>query len=166
MKKLITNLALSFCVFFGTVCAEAAGDVATPATSEQDTLSLLRAELRMDKRAFVKACMQLNDDEARKFWTIYNQYEADMMKVNDSKLHVIEDYADNYDDISEDKAGELVQSMFDVRDSRTKVLKAYYKKVAKALSNKIAMRFMQIESAWISATDLKISSEIPLIPKQ
>ncbi|WNV03916.1 hypothetical protein RP726_15985 [Candidatus Methylospira mobilis] len=165
MKKQITTLTFAFALVFGAACAEAV-DAAAPAGGEQDAISLLRAELRMDKRAFVKASMPLNDDEAKKFWTIYNQYEADLMKVNDRKLKVIEDYADNYDDLSEDKAAELVQDMFDVRESRSKIVKNYYKKVAKALSNKIAMRFVQIESVWIAAADLKISSAMPLIPKQ
>jgi hypothetical protein len=168
MKKLTIAILLAFGAFSGLTYAAAPTTNAAPASagSEESTLSLLRAQLRMDKRAFVKDAMPLNDDEAKKFWTIYNQYEADMMKVNDRKLQVIQDYADNYDDVSEDKAAELVQDMFDVRDSRSKVVKTYYQKVAKALSNKLAMRFVQIESIWIAASDLKISSAIPLIPKQ
>jgi hypothetical protein len=168
MKKWVIALLLAFGAFSGLAYAEAPVTNAAPAlaSGEQDTLSLLRAGLRMDHREFVKASLALNDDEAKKFWTLYNQYEADMIKVHDRKWQVIQDYADNYDDVSEDKAAELVKNMFDVRQARTDVMKTYYKKVVKALSNRLAMRFVQIESVWNAASDLKLGTEIPLIPKQ
>jgi Spy/CpxP family protein refolding chaperone len=168
MKKLFIASALVFGAFSGLAYAEApTATAAAPAVSgEQDTLSLLRAGLRMDHREFVKASLALSDDEAKKFWTLYNQYEADMIKVNDQKWQVVKDYADNYDDVSEDKAAELVKNMFDIRQSRTDVMKTYYKKVAKALTNRLAMRFVQIESVWNAASDLKLGTEVPLIPKQ
>jgi hypothetical protein len=175
MKKSVFVLLLISGSFSGLVNAEApaaapAASAAAPAVAssanEQDTLSLLRAGLRLDHREFVKSSLKLNDDEARKFWTLYNQYEGDMLKVHDRKWQVIQDYADNYDDVSEDKAAELVKNMFEIRQSRTDVLKTYYKKIAKALTNRLAMRFVQVESVWNAASDLKLGTEIPLIPKQ
>jgi hypothetical protein len=171
MRLSIIALLLAFGVFSGLARAEASPVNAAPAAAvaasgEQDTLSLLRAGLRLDHREFVKNSLSLSDDEAKKFWTLYNQYEADELKVHDRKWQVIQDYADNYDDVSEDKAAELVKNMFDVRQSRTDVLKTYYKKVAKALSNRLAMRFVQVESVWNAASDLKLGTEIPLLPKQ
>jgi hypothetical protein len=168
LKVSIIALLLAFGTYSGLACAEAPSGNAAPtaADSELNTLSVLRAGLRLDHREFVKTSLSLNDDDAKKFWTLYNQYEADLIKVHDRKWRLIQEYADNYDDVSEDKAAELVQNMFDVRQSRTDVMKTYYKKVAKALSNRLAMRFVQIESVWNAASDLKLGTEIPLIPKQ
>lgn len=167
LKMSIIALLFAFGAFPGLACAEAPQPAAaTSATGEQDTVSLLRAGLRMDHREFVKASLTLNDDEAAKFWTIYNQYEADMIKINDRKWQLLQEYADNYDDVTEDMADDLVKSMLDLRSSRGDVLKKYYKKVAKALTNRLGMRFVQVESVWNAASDLKLSTAIPLIPKQ
>jgi len=39
--------------------------------------------------------MPLTDAEAQKFWPVYEQYNAEKLKINDDKLLVIKDYAAN-----------------------------------------------------------------------
>lgn len=139
---------------------------AAPTTEEQDSLSLLRASLRMDKRDFVKAAMNLNDKESEKFWSIYYQYEADLMKLYDRRLQLIKDYAANFHTMTNDKAGKLAKTAFELQKSKTKLIETYYKKISKALSNKVAVRFAQVEHVLNSAVDLRLGASIPLMPKQ
>ncbi len=162
MKKCILALALAVATsgFTGLSLA------AAPAPAEQDGLSLLRANLRMDKREFVKAAMNLSEKDSAKFWSIYHQYEADLMKHTDRRLKLIEDYAASFDSMTEEKAGDLAKRAFDLQKSRTALLEDYYKKVAKALSKKLAVRFAQVENVSYSAMDLNLGASIPLMPKQ
>jgi Spy/CpxP family protein refolding chaperone len=160
----IIATTLTLAIFSSALSAEEA--VPAPITSEQDSLSLLRAELRMTRRDFVKQAMALTDEEAKQFWSIYHQYEADMMKINDRKWQAIHDYSEYYTTITEKQASELSNRVADIRQSRVKVLDKYYGKIAKALSYRIAVRFAQIEDIWIAAEDLKLGASLPLMPKQ
>src|SRR5215467_12221585 len=67
---------------------------AAPTASEQNLL-LLRKDLRSEKKQIIAANMPLTEAEAVKFWPIYDQYTSEVAKINDSKLSLIKEYADN-----------------------------------------------------------------------
>lgn len=133
--------------------------------AEQDELALFRASIRMEKREFVADAMDLDEAQGKKFWSIYHQYEADLMKLNDSRYALINDYAANFETISEAKADELVRAALDFRKSRTALLDKYYRKLAKALSKKIGARFLQVENVLQGAEDVEVGASLPLMPK-
>ncbi|MGX2042041.1 hypothetical protein ACWJKU_18230 [Methylocaldum sp. MU1018] len=133
---------------------------------EQDNLDLdpLRASIRMERRDFIKQSMNLSEEQGKKFWSLYHQYEADLMKLNNKRLAVIEDYADSLDDMSESKIDGLVKRSLDYRKARTALLEKYYGKIAKATSKTIAARFLQVEGVLQGAGDAEIGSSLPLVP--
>jgi Spy/CpxP family protein refolding chaperone len=45
----------------------------------------LRAELRSSKKQVTAATLKLTDAEATKFWPVYDQYAAELIKINDSR---------------------------------------------------------------------------------
>lgn len=136
------------------------------APDDEESFKLFRASLRMEKREFVKESMNLSAQEAAKFWSIYHQYEAELTKLSDRRMKLIEDYAAHFDSMSEAKAGELAKTGFELRRARNSLLESYYKKIAKALSNRIAVRFAQVESVAHAAEDLDLGASIPLMPKE
>ena len=169
MRKTLTALILAL-LTIGLPALSSAKDTnkkTTPSVdaSEREQLDMMRASIRIDKRNFIKDAMELDKEEGKKFWSIYHQYEAELMKLNDNRQDVIEDYAKHYEDISEAKADELVKKSFEFRKNRTSLLEKYYGKVAKALSKKIAARFMQVENVLQAAGDVTIGTSIPIMPK-
>ncbi|MBS1211527.1 MAG: hypothetical protein H6R26_143 [Proteobacteria bacterium] len=168
MKKTIFAMAMVLALggFSGLTQAEEKPAAPGGAAKEPDSLSLLRASLRMDKREFIKNAMDLNEKDAEKFWSIYHQYEGDLMKLYDRRLSLIQDYAAHFNDMSEEKAGKLAKTAFELHKSRISLVETYYKKVAKALSNKAAVRFAQVENVLGAATELDLGSSVPLMPKQ
>ncbi len=169
MKKTLTAVALALLTVGLPALTHArdTGKKAAPSfeASEREQLAMMRASIRIDKRNFIKDAMELDKEEGKKFWSIYHQYEAELMKLNDTRQDVIEDYAKNYEDISESKADELVKKSFEFRKNRTSLLEKYYGKVAKALSKRIAARFMQVENVLQAAGDVTIGTSIPIMPK-
>jgi hypothetical protein len=133
--------------------------------TDQDELALFRASLRIDKRDFVKSAMNLNEEQGQKFWSVYHQYEADLMKLNDKRLANIKDYADNFQSLTEAKADELVKHAFEFRKARTALLEKYYSKIAKATSKAVGARFLQVENVLQGVTDVAVGASIPLMPK-
>ena len=169
MKKTLIAVALALFTVGLPMLAHAEGNPektdASVDASEHEQLAMLRASIRINKRDFIKDAMELDEEEGKKFWSVYHQYEAELIKLNDIRQNTIEEYAKNIDDITESKADELVKKSFDYRKARTKLLEKYYGKVAKVLSKRIAARFVQVENVLLSAGDVTIGTSIPMMPK-
>src|SRR5208283_5720206 len=86
----------------GAVAGKAAtSDLRAPV---DDDIELLRKDLRSQKKQVVAANMNLTDAEAAKFWPVYDQYAADLAKINDTKVALINDYLETADTMNGDQA--------------------------------------------------------------
>jgi hypothetical protein len=169
MKKTLLALALALATASlpTLLQAEDAVKKAAPSVeaSEHEQLAMMRASIRINKRDFIKDAMEFDEKDGKIFWSIYHQYEADLIKLNDIRQDTIEEYAKNYENITEAKADEIVKKSFDYRKARTSLLEKYYGKLAKALSKKTAARFIQVENVLQAAGDVTIGTSIPIMPK-
>jgi hypothetical protein len=147
-----------------TDAVQAAKHEATVA-EDGNELNMFRFSLQMDRLEFVKKAMKLNGEQEKKFMDQYYVFDAEMKKLNDKRVAVIKDYAENIDNITDTKANELVKRSFEFRKQRAALLEKFYGKVAKATSKTIAARFLQVESIVQGASDVAIGSSIPLMPK-
>jgi hypothetical protein len=128
----------------------------------QEYITLLRRDVRHQKAEIMGAMMALDASDAAKFWPIYNQYDAELAKLNDARVANIKEYADNYGRMSDAKADELVQSAFKYRQDRMALLSKYYQRVKDAVGPIQAARFVQIEDQLLSIIDLQIASSLPV----
>jgi hypothetical protein len=167
MKKTLLALALAAAILPTLPQADEAVKNAAPSVeaSEHEQLAMMRASIRINKRDFIKDAMEFDEKDGKIFWSIYHQYEAELIKLNDIRQDTIEEYAKNYENITEAKADEIVKKSFDYRKARTSLLEKYYGKLAKALSKKTAARFIQVENVLQAAGDVAIGTSIPIMPK-
>lgn|GEM_PF-907832 len=133
-------------------------------SDEQKSLELLLASQRIDKREMLKNALALKQVESDRFWPIYYDYQARLIPIYDRKLALIEQYADEYPKLTERQADHLVRESLAAKKEQIELLQTYYPRVARALSKNIAARFVQLESAWNGAFDVKLLSRLPLIP--
>ena len=126
-------------------------------------IELLRSDLRGQKVAVIAEIMGFTEDEAVKFWPIYQEYQAEIAKLTDRKLAGIKDYADNYQKMTEDKAKELTTLALQLEADRVVVKKKYIDKMQQALSPKMAGRFLQVENQIQFLMDLQIASSLPVV---
>ena len=73
-----------------------------PAVSDQD-LNLFRKDVRSLKKQIVALNMNLTDDEAVKFWPVYDRYSAELTTLYDQKYAVLRSYAANYDSLTSEQ---------------------------------------------------------------
>jgi hypothetical protein len=129
----------------------------------QEYIELLRIDVRQQKGEIMGAVMALSVDQAAKFWPVYSQYEADLTKLNDLRVANIQEYARNYDHMTDAKADELVRKALDYRRQRSKLLAKYYSRVKASLGSIEAARFLQIEDQLLSIIDLRIEAALPIV---
>jgi vacuolar-type H+-ATPase subunit D/Vma8 len=151
MKKMIIGLALLL-------------SVSLYAQSTDTYVELLRSNLQMEKKTIIAEAMELNAEQSEKFWPIYNEFQLESSKLGDKKLAIIKKYAENYENLTNDIADDLIESSFDLDEDRTDLNKEYYKKIKKALNAKHAGKFIQLISRINTLIDIQLSAEIPLLP--
>ena len=158
MKKLV----LAFLLFMCPV-AWAQGP-STPSTTSTDAyVELFRSDVRKQAASLLGQGMELSADEAAAFWPIYQKYEAEYRKIGDDKVAVIKDFAANYNQMTDAKATELVNRVFDLQDRSTQLKKKYYQELVKVLTPVKAARWVQMQNQIERLIDLQVASELPLI---
>lgn len=139
------------------------GAIILKAQPTVDEINLLQSAYGMEKRAIVEQFMKLNEAEAPGFWKIYEEYELSRKEYGKKRVSNIVDYAKNYDQLTDDKAAELIKSSLANQASFTKLLQSTYGKMSKAMGPKRAAQFLQLENYLETVVRLKIADEIPMI---
>ena len=133
--------------------------------AQESYLELLRSDIRTQKVALITDAMELTDAQSAVFCPIYRKYDSELTTLNDKRIAIIKDYAQNYDRMTAAKADELTKQTFAFFENRIKLQKKYTKEISKALSPLLSGKFMQIERAINTMMDFQIQSEIPLVKK-
>jgi hypothetical protein len=126
-------------------------------------IDLMRRNVRQDKAEIMGSVMALSAADAAKFWPVYADYDAQLSKLNDQRVELIKDYAQNYNDMTDQKADELIQKALAYQKQREELLASTYEKVKQALGAVTAARFVQVEHQLLLIIDLQIDSALPVV---
>ena len=107
--------------------------------------------------------MSFTDEERDAFWPLYRQYREAMSNVGNRKLDVIIDYAEHFENMSQDKAQELLDRHMIYEEQALKVKQLYIEKFRRILPNTKVTRLFQLENRMDAAIGLKLSEGIPLM---
>lgn len=129
----------------------------------QTYIDLMRADVKSEKVEILTAMMQFTPEEAATFWPIYQSYDSELTKLGDQRVALIKEYADHYDDMTGEKADELVQKHFVLLSDRNALLKNCYEQVKSKMGAKTAARFVQVEHQLMLIIDLQIASQLPVV---
>jgi len=132
-------------------------------TDLEPAIQMLRDEVGKDRRDIVKANMLLTNSEAARFWPIYDEYRADMVKLGDRRVKLITDYAASRNSMSEDEANRLLKEALDIDKQRVEIKEDFIKKFEKELSARTTARFFHIESKLDAVGDSVRAAKVPLI---
>lgn len=135
----------------------------TQKTNIQEYINLLRIDVRQQKAEIMGSVMALNAQDAAKFWPIYSDYDTQLTKLNDQRIQTIKEYAQSYNDMTDQKADELVQRSEAYQKQRSELLASTYNKVKDALGGITAARFAMVEHQLLLIIDLQIASSLPVV---
>jgi hypothetical protein len=126
-------------------------------------VDLMRKDVRSQKKQIIAANMKLSDQEAEKFWPVYDRYTAELVKVNDTKYALIKQYAQNLDSMTDDQYDKSVKEWLGLDQSVAQLRLKYLPTFRKVLSAKNTALFYQLDRRMTNIIDLKVSSIIPLV---
>jgi hypothetical protein len=146
--------------------AASGGKFATQGDDDQaqidQDIKLLRENLRSRKKLIVAANMQLTSTEVEQFWPVYDQYAAELSKINDTKAALIEDYLQNLDTMTGEQAESYVRKRAAVEESVMQLRLKYIPTFRKVLSGRQTALFFQIDWRVGLLIDIQLA-QMPLI---
>lgn len=139
----------------------------TPAETKDVNLrayvELLRADVRTQKVEILTELMEFTEAEDKAFWPIYRAYDTELSAINDERVTGIEEYARNYDKVTDALADKLASKALELEGRRTALKEKYYGRLKAALSPTTAARFLQVENQLLLIIDLQIAASLPIV---
>lgn len=121
---------------------------------------MLSEDLRSQKKQMIAANMSFTDEEAEKFWPVYDRYAADLAKIYDTKLALVEEYSENYKTMNGNDAESYIRRRAAVEEDVMQLRLKYVPEFRKVLSGRQTAQFFQIE--W--RLDLLINLQLAQAP--
>jgi hypothetical protein len=133
--------------------------------TDQD-IQLLRQDLRSKKKQLVASNLNLTDDQATKFWPVYNQYIAEQTQIHDQKYAIIKEFATSWGTITDAQATDLTKRALAVDDQVAQLRIKYVPNFMQVLPGKLVATFFQIDRRLQMMVDLQLMSQLPLVQSQ
>jgi hypothetical protein len=128
-------------------------------------VDLLRSDIKLQKKFLVSQTMNFSEEDGLVFWPIYKEYESELDKLGDKRLANIKDFAENYQEMTDPKADEIINQAFNYQEERLELKRNVYNQIKEKLNPSTAAKFIQLEHQIQLIIDLKINAELPLIEK-
>jgi len=123
----------------------------------------LKKDLSGTFKEIVKDNLKLTEDEANKFWPLFDEYMAARNPIMEEKVNITEEFMMNYyamdDATAKDLINKTMKSYQDIMDLR----KEYLNKMFEVLPAPIVGKFFQIDNRITAVVDVVRMSSTPLV---
>ncbi len=114
-------------------------------------IELVRSAYQLEKKAVVADYLKLSNDDASKFWPVYDKYETERRVYGDRRIKLVTDYVNDKEVGDVKKADAMVKESADIQRKEASLREKYYNAMKTAVSPQVAGKFYTIEDA-ISVT--------------
>ncbi len=132
------------------------------AAQAQD-IELMRKDIRSMRKQLVAANLKLTDEEATKFWPVYDQYIAELVQINNTKYDLIKEYFNSYGQLTDEQADGMTKRLLQLDVSVTQLRQKYQPIFRAAVPAKVTAAFVQLDRRIAMMIDLQLGSQIPLL---
>lgn len=163
-KSFVTLLGLLLlCMTPGWSPAEQASETAATSTTEQ-VMEQFRNDLQAAAADVMAKGLTLTAEQAAKFWPMFEAFQKEQKSIIDEQLQALAKYQETYKTMSDADAlfyaNSLLQRDQKIHDLRVK----YLTKFQEVVPARIAARAIQLDRRLGLVGQVKISSQVPLIP--
>ena len=129
----------------------------------QDDIQQVQDAWGKDKKELVWIGMNLSPADSIKFWPVYDQYEKQRQKIGRERIIILNDYADNYEKMTNAKADELINRIFKNDAASVKLMQQYYGRMKTTLNAMQAAKFLHIETYLQTTIRSALQGALPMI---
>ena len=138
-------------------------DFAPAQDKPADNMEIVKEKIKSDKKLLVATNMQLSESEANAFWPVYESYQAELGKLRDREIKLIEQFAAKYETMSDDVAKNLLDDSLSIDSDHQKLRQSYLAKFRGVLPDAKVARYYQIESKIDAVLEYELAKRIPLV---
>jgi len=135
---------------------------ASAQTALDEQIALTRQTAHTDRKIILMGNMTFTADESQQFWPAWNAYRAAAAANGDRTLALVKDFAANYENMTNEKASELMTDHFSIEMQNLVIKQKFSQEISKFMPAQKVMRVIQIENKLDAAIDLQLAAEIPL----
>jgi hypothetical protein len=151
MKKLCFVAGLSLCFFVAQ------------AQVQKDEVEMVQTLWGKEKRQLTTELLQLTPAETTAFNPIFDQYLEARKKLGLERMNLIQEYADNYSSMTDDRVKSMAKGALSNNKALNKLHGKYFKKFSKALSPTKAGQWLQFESYIDAVVREEVSTALPFL---
>ncbi|HEY3627295.1 MAG TPA: hypothetical protein VGL00_13460 [Terracidiphilus sp.] len=160
---LLSMLPLSNRLLFSQDSSQQAASADQNQALTDQQIDLMRKDIQSQKRQVIAANMKLTDKEAEQFWPIFDQYNGELIQINNKKYAAIKEFARSYDSLTGEQAEKLTRDGLEVDQAVAQLRQKYIPIFNKAIPGKKTALFMQLDRRVVMMIDLQLSAGIPLV---
>ena len=139
---------------------------AAQAAEPESQQTILLDSIRANRKALVAVNLQLSEEEAGKFWPLYDKYQSELNAAGDRVLAIVEDYTKSFHDLSNDKAAKLMEDYLAAEAERVQVRRTYLPEFLKILPGRTVARFYQIDNKMDAVLRYDLAGAIPVVEEK
>jgi len=147
-------LAITFIGFVGLALAQ---------DKAADNMDLVKEKIRTDKKLFIATNMLLTESEAKAFWPVYEAYQAELGQIRDREIKLIEEFAANFETMSNEVAKSLLDDSLSIDSAHLKLRQSYLAKFRGVLPDTKVVRYYQLENKIDAVLEYELAKRIPLV---
>ncbi len=138
--------------------------LATPLWAQQEKqIELNRLALQRQRNELVNQFMKLNLKEVGAFLPVYEAYRTEMGKIGDRTQRLIIDYAQNQDNLSDQKALAMLDESLKIKEAELELRRKYVEEFKRVIPPKKVVRFFQVDNKFDAIVNYNLAGSIPLV---
>ena len=162
MNKMSSLAVLAFAFAVPAWSADTSEGKPAAPTTEQ-VMEQFRTDMQAAAADVMAKGLTLTADQAAKFWPMFDTFQKEQKAIIDEQLKAALKYREHFGSLSDADAVAYVNSLLE-RDQKIHDLRAkYLAKFEQVVPTRIAARAIQIDRRLGLVSQVKISSQIPLI---
>lgn len=126
-------------------------------------IEILKSDINTQRRALITAAMDFSEEEAKKFWPIYKEYEIEYDKMMDKEIDLIKSYAESYENMGEEVANQIAKKSFEIEKEHLVLSEKYFKKFSKELEMRRTVKLQMVLNRIELMIALQRASTIPVL---
>ena len=130
---------------------------------ETSYIEILKSDINTQRRALITAAMDFTEEEAQKFWPLYKEFEQGSDRLMDMSIKLIKEYAENYNNMTDEKADELIKRSYELEKSQIAYKLKYYEEFKQELGAKRSAKIMQVLNRIGLMLNLQKASRVPVL---
>lgn len=161
MKKIKTFIFLSIIA----VLMFSALPASVFAQNDNDSEKKLMEDVKSDKKGLILANLELSEEQKESFLPLYEEYQAELAKLNDRLVSLIQNYATIYNNksITDAEASKLLNELLSIETRDAEMKNEFAKKLLAVLPAIKVTKYIQMENKIRAVLKYELAAQIPLV---